>query len=109
MIEINDKTGPNDVKKGKIILMFYTNWCPKCPPIINELTKLEKKYKRNKNKKFTFAKIDYDKNPEAVEFFNIPGVPAIMQIKDKEILQVWVGIETMGVCENAVNELINLK
>lgn len=106
MIEVNDASGPDVIKSGNYILMFYTTWCPRCPPVILTLLDLEKKYRRNKKKKFTFAKIDFDKNPEAKEFFNIIGVPAILAIKNGTVLEGWIGIDNIFICEKAVNKLL---
>jgi thiol-disulfide isomerase/thioredoxin len=107
MIEVNDYIGPAAVCRGNCILMFYTTWCPRCPPVILTLLDLEKKYKRNKIKKFTFYKIDFDHNPEAVAFFGILGVPAILSIKNGEVLEGWAGIDNLFVCREAVDRLFD--
>jgi putative thioredoxin len=105
MIEINDATGPGAVSRGNCILMFYTTWCPRCPPVLQKLADLEKKYSRNKTKKFTLYKIDFDQNPEAKAFFRIEGVPAILAVKDGAVLEGWVGIPAFHLCEQAVKTL----
>ncbi|MDR1706137.1 MAG: thioredoxin family protein [Clostridiales bacterium] len=101
MIEVNDLSGPDTLKKGKYILMFYTDWCPRCPPIISALSSIEEK----RRGQFIFAKIDFDKNPQARDFFDISGVPAILSIRDGLVLTVCTGIGDVSVCEEAVSML----
>jgi thioredoxin 1 len=101
MIEIDDKSGPDILKNGKYILMFYTDWCPRCPSVISALSSLEEKYMS----RFTFAKINFDSNPDAIEFFGVSGVPAILSVEDGAVLKIQIGIGDVGICEKAVLEL----
>jgi thioredoxin-like negative regulator of GroEL len=71
MIEIDDSSGPEALKNGKCVLVFYTGWCPRCPPVISALLSLEEKHRGQ----FTAAKIDFDSNPEAAAFLIFPGFP----------------------------------
>ena len=102
MLEITDANGPTALKKGKYILMFYTDWCPRCAGVLLMLTELEEKY----GDKLTFAKIDFDNNPEAREYFGFPGVPAILTIEDGTVTNVWVGISDLRICIEAAEELL---
>jgi thiol-disulfide isomerase/thioredoxin len=102
MVEVTDATGPGILQDGKFILMFYTGWCPRCPPVIEALAEIEERHRNQ----FTFAKIDYDKNPEAREFFGISGVPAIVSVRDGAVRKIWIGIGGAGICEEAAADLL---
>jgi thioredoxin-like negative regulator of GroEL len=100
MIELNDLNGPDALKKDRnYFLMFYTDWCPLCPPLAETLDSLQK----DRSTEFEFAKIDFDNNPEAVEFFNVTGVPFVFAIKEKSVISGWGGLINKDAYEKIVN------
>ncbi len=103
MQELNDVTGPASISDGNYMLMFYTDWCPLCPPVISILSELEK----SEAGKFVFAKIDFDKNPQSKEFFNIPGVPAVLAIKNRKVLHGWAGLKDAEFYRGVINRVLN--
>lgn len=103
MIEINEDNFDSILKKGKFLLMFYTDWCPRCPPIIEILKELEVE----ESGKFQFARINFDENPNAREYFHIPGVPVTMLINDSVVLDVFGGFTDKYAYQKMVNELLN--
>ncbi len=82
MLELSDANFAESLQRGKFLFMFYTDWCPLCPPIIEMLGELE----REENGKFTFAKIEYDKSPEAIQRCRAFGVPLVYAVLDGRLL-----------------------
>ena len=78
MLELTDANFAKALQKGRFLFMFYTDWCPLCPPIIGMLSELEKAEEGN----FTFAKIEYDKNPDAIQRLGAIGVPLVFAVLD---------------------------
>lgn len=103
MLEISDhETNQRTIetmKNGKTLLMFYTDWCPLCPPIIDILTRLE----QEEHGKFNFVKINFDENPISVNVFHVIGVPMVFAIDNGKILKAWGGL----VDEQAYREIIH--
>jgi thioredoxin-like negative regulator of GroEL len=104
MLEITDSTGPGFLKEDRnYLLMFYTDWCPRCPPLAEALEALEK----NRNANFELLKINFDKNPEAVGLFNVTGVPFVFAIVQKNVVAGWGGWADPDVFEERINALFN--
>ncbi len=101
MLELTDANGPDALEQGKnYLLMFYTDWCPRCPPLIKTLNDLQK----SECAQFEFAKINYDKNPEAVEFFAVIGVPFVFAINNKSVIAGWGGL----IAKEAYLKIVNI-
>lgn len=104
MIEINDTTGPEVLQKeGNYLLMFYTDWCPRCPPLAEILDALQK----NKNPAFEFVKINYDENPEAVNYFKVIGVPYVFIMKERAVIAGWGGLINKEAYERILDVAFN--
>lgn len=88
MIEVSVADFEVKLKSGKYIVMFYTTWCPRCPPMLKALEELEREAGS-----FVFAKINFDENREVAEFFQVVGVPATMALSDAHVLYVHNGAE----------------
>jgi thioredoxin 1 len=102
MLEVTDSTLENALQSGKYLLMFYTEWCPRCPPIMKMLQELEE----TEAGKFQFIKINFDTNPQARDFFQIPGVPVVLAIKNKAILAGWGGLTERYAYLKIINEIL---
>jgi thioredoxin-like negative regulator of GroEL len=87
MKELDDDNLAESLKIGNYLLMFYASWCPLCPPVIEILSKLE----MDECGKIQFARINYDSAPKSVWQFGVPGVPAVLAIKDGKFLHGWGG------------------
>lgn len=82
MLELTDNNFKESLEKGKFLFMFYTDWCPLCPPIIAMLNELE----QDEGGRFTFAKIDFDKTKIAAEYYGAFAVPLVLAIIDGKAL-----------------------
>ena len=57
----------------KIVVYYYTKWCPDCFAIRPFLPKLEKEFTN-----FTFYKMDRDADIELAKHLNIFGIPSFL-------------------------------
>jgi thioredoxin-like negative regulator of GroEL len=88
MLELDNKTITKETVTGNALLLFYTERCPLCSPIIDLLQELEQEACNS----IVFAKINFDLYPEIVKEYGIFGVPIVLAIKDGTILHGWGGL-----------------
>jgi thioredoxin-like negative regulator of GroEL len=100
--DLYDSDFEKSLEKGTFLFMFYTDWCPLCPIIIERLIELE----RQEAGGFVFAKIDYDKNPEAVEYWGAIGVPLVLAVLDGRPLYGCAGLLIQEGYRQIVRELL---
>ncbi len=102
MIELCDATFEKSLQNGKFLLMFYTDWCPLCPPIIEMLSGLE----NEEEGKFTFAKIELHSNPDAAKLYCVPGVPLVYAVLDGRPLYGSAGLMLIEGYRAIIHELL---
>ena len=101
-----NKVALKDFKGRPLLLFFWATWCPHCQRITPQLIELKQKFsdkdfeilaidfKEDKDKLKRFAqkqKINYkillDKQGEVFGLYNIPGVPVVIVVDRKGIIQ----------------------
>ena len=102
MLELTDANFEQSLQEGKFLFMFYTDWCPLCPPIIDMLCELEKA----EEGKSTFAKIEYDKSPAAIQLYSAFGVPLVYAVLDGRPLYGVAGLLISEGYRMIVHELL---
>jgi thioredoxin 1 len=78
------------IKKGNVIVDFYASWCNPCKEMEKNLKQLS-----SEKKDIKIYKVDIEKSKELVGRYGTPQVPALLYIKDGEILQGYVGLKPM--------------
>ena len=78
------------IKKGSYIVDFYATWCNPCKEMEHNLKKLDAKSKGIK-----IYQVNIEKSPKLVAKYGTPQVPALLYIKDGEILDGYVGLKQM--------------
>jgi len=71
-----------------VLVDFYATWCYPCKmmgPILKDVA-------RSVGDKARILKVDVDKNPLAVQKYNIKGVPTLMLFKEGEIVWRQAGV-----------------
>lgn len=81
-----------------VLLDFYADWCGPCQALLPTVERLAEKYKED----FIVRKINVDKNPQLAQQFKVRSIPALFIIKDKEIQEKLVGMQS----EQALDKLI---
>lgn len=77
--EIHDSNFKEEVFESEepIFVEFFATWCVHCQalaPVLEEVS--------NEVKGIKFVKVDIDKNPKAVNTFNIEGTPTLFVFKN---------------------------
>lgn len=65
--------------KEKIIIYWYTKWCPDCFAIKPHIPRLESEFKE-----YMFYSIDRDMDIELAKHLNIFGIPSFLIYRDGE-------------------------
>ena len=81
-----------------VLLDFYADWCGPCQALLPTVERLAEKYKED----FIVRKINVDKNPQLAQQFKVRSIPALFILKDKEIQEKFVGMQS----EQALDKLI---
>ncbi len=102
MLELTDANFEHSLREGKFLFMFYTDWCPLCPPIIEMLSELEDV----EEGKFTFTKIELHSNPDAAKLYCVPGVPLVYAVLDGRPLYGTAGLMLIEGYRAIVHELL---
>ena len=76
--------------KGNVIVEFYAPWCGPCKEMKRNLQKINRK-----REKVKIYQVNIDKSQDVVDMYGTPQVPAILYIKNGEILQGYVGLKHM--------------
>jgi len=83
--------------KGNVIVEFYAPWCGPCKEMKRNLQKINRK-----REKIKIYQVNIDKSQDVVDMYGTPQVPAILYIKDGEILQGYVGLKHMSELRNDI-------
>ena len=81
-----------------VLLDFYADWCGPCQALLPTVERLAEKYKED----FIVRKINVDKNPQLAQQFKVRSIPALFILKDKQIQEKLVGMQS----EQALDKLI---
>lgn len=73
-----------------VLLDFYADWCGPCQALLPTVERLADKYKDD----FVVRKINVDKNPQLAQQFKVRSIPALFILKDKEIQEKLVGMQS---------------
>ena len=74
--------------EGNVIVEFYAPWCVPCKEMKRNLQKINRK-----KEKIKIYQVNIDKSQDVVDMYGTPQVPAILYVKDGEILQGFVGLK----------------
>ena len=78
--EVNDFSA---IKKGNVIVDFYTSSCGPCKAMNPILEEISKEYDH-----ITVAKVNVANNPDMTQMFGIMSVPTVIFLKDSQVRHV---------------------
>ncbi|MBQ3309617.1 thioredoxin [Candidatus Saccharibacteria bacterium] len=85
---LTEKTFDEKVKKGKVLVDCYADWCGPCQmmsPIIDEVAE--------ENDDWQVYKLDTDAEQEIMEKYEIMSIPTLLIFKDGELIDTLVGFK----------------
>lgn len=91
---------------GNRLLMFdlYADWCAPCrilSPLLEEIA--------TENQHIVSVyKINVDNNPEIARKFNVTGIPLVVMMKNKQIVQSLLGLKPKDMYVRAINQFAEL-
>ncbi|HHD77196.1 MAG TPA: thioredoxin [Campylobacteraceae bacterium] len=90
--------------KGNVIVEFYGTWCGPCKEMKKNLQKINRR-----KEKVKIYQVDIDKAQDVVDMYGTPQVPAILYMKDGEILQGYVGLKMMPELKSDIKRYFHTK
>jgi thioredoxin 1 len=90
--EINDQEFKSEILTSKIltVLDFHAAWCGPCRALGPTIDQLAETYAGQVN----IVKMDVDANPETAQKYSITSIPAVLFIKDGEVIDKLTGAQT---------------
>lgn len=94
--DMYDKEVMNTDKK--VLIDFWATWCGPCKmiaPIIQEIA--------DENPDVKVCKVNVDEEPELADAFRVQSIPTVVLIKDKEIIQSFIGFRQKEEIQKFIN------
>ena len=77
-------------KEGVVLIDFWAEWCGPCQQMLPILDQ----FAEQMGDKMTVGKINVDENPELAGQFRVMSIPTIVVLKDGEMVDQMVGVQT---------------
>ncbi|MCK5149508.1 thioredoxin [Candidatus Pacearchaeota archaeon] len=100
--ELTNNEFEDFIKEGIVLVDFFAEWCMPClmmTPIIDELSG---KFKG----KIKFCKINVGENQELAQKFNVSSIPNFTLLKDREIIEQFIGSMSSEKFEEKLKEFV---
>lgn len=100
--EIDLSTFEEDVKKGPVLLDFYSKTCGPCKMLSFILNDIDKTLAD----KGLIIKIDFEEHKDLVDKYNVQGYPTLIMYKDGLELSRKAGLQQKPVIEKMIEEAL---
>ncbi len=91
--EILDHQNVSNTASGRVMTLFYTDWCPACKALKPTWKALTDKHKSSKL--VAFKTVNCEQHPEAAKQNNLDGIPTIILYKNGKRVAVFEGDRTV--------------
>lgn len=89
-VVINKENFEEVSKEGVVLIDFWAEWCGPCQTMLPILDQ----FSEQMGDKMTVGKINVDENPEIAGQFRVMSIPTIIVLKDGEMVEQMVGVQT---------------
>ena len=90
-------------QSNPILLDFYADWCGPCQTLLPTVDKLSKEF----NGSVEIRKVNVDENKELAAQFQVRSIPALVFIKDNQIVDRVSGLAPEGALRTKLNALLD--
>lgn len=85
-----------------VLVDFWAPWCPPCRALKPEMEKLAGEVAG----KAKIAFINVDEEPQLAAHFGVQGIPALMIVKDGEVVDSWTGYAPKDVVKQRLEQFM---
>lgn len=87
---------------GVSLVDFYANWCGPCKMVLPIIDSLDEEFAGKAN----ICKVDVDANGDIASKYNIKSVPTVLIMKDGEVVDTLVGVNSKATYTEKLNNLL---
>ena len=100
LVKLTSDNFDDETKEGVVLIDFWAEWCGPCralTPVIEELA-------GEVGDTAKIAKVNVDDASALAQRFNVMSIPAIFILKDGEVVDQFVGVQTKQFLLNALTK-----
>lgn len=105
MVTLTDENFDTETVKGIVLVDFWASWCVPCKamaPVIDEIASQTKG-------KIKVGKVDVDANGSLSNKYGIQAIPTILILKDGQVVETLVGVQSKASIINALSKYTPLQ
>lgn len=104
LLHFTDDNFEAEVLHSKVLTMidFWAEWCGPCKMIAPAVEELAEEY----SGKAKIGKLNVDENPNTAAKYSIRGIPTLLFLKDGEVVNQIVGVQSKAAIKKALDENI---
>lgn len=105
MVTLTDENFDTETVKGIVLVDFWASWCVPCKamaPVIDEIASQTKG-------KIKVGKVDVDANGRLSNKYGIQAIPTILILKDGQVVETLVGVQSKASIINALSKYTPLQ